>query len=176
MSGKTLFSFTFLSGLMEVCYEITEDFNLSFSLCCFLLHALAALPTARAAWWCHLRRFRSSGRWRWPPPSFASPLLFPASCSTLWLRCLRHGLRGGVTCAAFAAWADGDGRPSFTSTIRFVLPYSSADCAASVRRPGNTKYEGSTIGVCNAVVDLRAVMRWWFVGSRVLIRSVIVSG
>ena len=106
---------------------------------------------------------------------FLCLLYLCASLSVLWLRCLRHGLRGGVSCAAFAAWADGDGRRSFTSTIRLVLPYSSADCAASVRRPGNTKYEGSTIGVCNAVVDLRAVMRWWFVGSRVLIRSVIVS-
>ena len=44
------------------------------------------------------------------------PYLF-ASFFTLWLRCLRHGLRGGVTCAASAARADGDGRPFFSSSL-----------------------------------------------------------
>ena len=73
---------------------------------------------------------------------FLCLLYLCASLSVLWLRCLRHGLRGGVSCAAFAAWADGDGRRSLISTIRLVLPYVSADCAASVSR----------IGVCN---------RWW---------------
>ena len=69
-------------------------------------------------------------------------LFLCASLSVLWLRCLRHGLRGGVSQAAFAAWADGDGRRSLISTIRLVLPYVSADCAASVSRTGG----------CN---------RWW---------------
>ena len=36
-----------------------------------------------------------------------------------WVRCLRHGLRGGVSFAAFAAWADGDGRASFTPPLPF---------------------------------------------------------
>ena len=57
------------------------------------------------------------------PPS---PLLFPfpASFLSLWLRCLRHGLRGGVTCAAVAARADGDGRGFFTSLLLFAASCS----------------------------------------------------
>ena len=54
---------------------------------------------------------------------FLCLLYLCASLSVLWLRCLRHGLRGGVSCAAFAARADGDGRPSFTSPLPFPASF-----------------------------------------------------
>ena len=56
---------------------------------------------------------------------FLCLLYLCASLSVLWLRCLRHGLRGGVTCAAFAAWAGGDGRPSFISPLSSLASVSS---------------------------------------------------
>ena len=79
---------------------------------CFFPQSVAALPTAWIAWWCHLRRFRSSGRWRWPASSFAFAPVF--GCVAYGI-----GLRGGVTCAGFAARADGDGRSSFSSPRHF---------------------------------------------------------
>ena len=86
---------------------------------------------------------------------FLCLLYLCASLSVLWLRCLRHGLRGGVSCAAFAAWADGDGRRSLISTIRLVLPYVSVDCSASVSRRGVVAIDGGcesgdAVVVCGA--------------------------
>ena len=45
-------------------------------------------------------------------------------------RCLRHGLPGGVTCAAFAARADGDGRPPSPLFFPFLLHSSPPGCVA----------------------------------------------
>ena len=57
--------------------------------CCFVLHGLAALPTAWAGWWCHLRRLRSLGRWQWLSLLHLSfcPLLLLAPCGVV---CCNH--------------------------------------------------------------------------------------
>ena len=78
----------------------------------------ASISNLGVTWWCHLRRFRSSGRWRWPAICFAFAPVF--GCVAYGI-----GLRGGVTCAALAARADGDGRPSFISPLSFPASFSS---------------------------------------------------
>ena len=60
-------------------------------------------------------------RWAsWRLSARFSVLYLSAPFFSLWLRCLRHGLCGGVPCAASAARADGDGG----SFLVFVISLS----------------------------------------------------